>query len=357
MRNSALGQLDRGFAVLSVFAIGALALTAGIVATGTEGAALVVNQHEVRREEFQWFMEQERAGVVAYFKANFNLEDGQSFWNHQAGGTTPKATLQKRTVERLVREKVEQILFQEVGLVRDISYAAFLQQLQTLNREREEAAKKGEAVYGPIRYTQLQFYGHWKATLRAQATEKLAQKQLLPTEESRRRFYDDNRSLFRAPPSCTLENVTVQAELKPAAGEAAGNLQSTARKILSQLKAGKALPDLLKDQTRSDDVKVSWERHEEINADRIVELFPNEQQSKAVLALAPGEATLLTDSDARARVVRCLGKVQGQDRPYEAVQRQVKDRWLGEQYDRYIKDLASQAQVQINQEAIDTLLR
>jgi hypothetical protein len=357
MRTSALGQLDQGLAVLSFFAIGALALAAGIVTPGRERAALVVNQHEVSREEFRWFMEQERAGVVAHFKANFNLEDGQSFWNHQAGGTTPKDALQKRTVDRLVREKVEQILFQELGLVRDIDYAAFKQQLQTLNREREEAAKEGKSVYGPIRYTQLQFYGHWKATLRARATEKLVQKQLLPTEESLRRFYEDNRSLFRAPPSCTLEIAAVQAELKPAAGEAAGTVQSTARKILSQLEAGKALPDLLKDQNQSDDVKVSWERREEINADRIGELFPNEQQSKAVLALAPGEATLLTDSDARARVVRCLGKVQGQDRPYEAVQQQVKDRWLGQQYDRRIKDLASQAQIQINQEAIDALFR
>jgi hypothetical protein len=357
MRTVVPGRLEQGFVVLGFLASGALALAANTATPGMERPPLLVNHHEVSLEEFRWFMEQERAGVVAYYKANYNLEDGQGFWKHEAGGTTPKATLQKRTVERLVREKVEQILFQELGLVRDIDYATFQQQLQTLNRKREEAVKEGKAVYGPIRYTQLQFYGHWKATLRTQATEKLAQTQWFPTDDSLRKFYDDNRSLFRAPPSSTLEVVTVQAGAKPAAGATVGTLQSASRKILSQLKAGKALPDLLNDQTWSEDVKVSWERRKEINADHIGELFPNEQQLKAVLALTPGEATMLTDSDAQARVVRCLEKVAGQDRPYEAVRQQVKDGWLGQQYDRHVKALVSQALVQTNQAAIDALFR
>ena len=118
-------------------------------------------------------MEQERAGVVAYFKAQHNLDYGQDYWNHEVAGTTPKAALQQKTVDRLVHEKAEQLLFQELGLVQDIRYATFLEQLEKTNRNREQAAKEGKVVYGPIRYTQLQFYGHWKATLRAQATEQL----------------------------------------------------------------------------------------------------------------------------------------------------------------------------------------
>ncbi len=317
---------------------------------------LVINRHPVSREEFRWFMEQERAGVVADFKAQHNLEYGQDYWSREVEGTTPKAALQKRTIDRLVREKVEQILFQELGLVQDIHYSAFLEQLEKVNQERAQAAKQGKVVYGPIRYAQLQYYGHWKATLRAQATERLAQKHWPATEESLKTFYDENRTLFRAPPSSTLEVVTVQASRGASVGNRADSVQSTAGKILSQLKAGKTLPDLLRDQSGRNDVKVSWQRLEEINADRTSELFPDEEQLRAVLALAPGETALLTGSGAQARVVRCLGKAPAEDRPYEAVQRQVKERWLGQQYDRHIKDLAGRAQIRVNQPAIDALL-
>jgi hypothetical protein len=357
MRTSVLSQLHQGFALLSLLTSGARAFAADLAAPGTEQAALVINHQEVGQEEFRWFMEQQRAGVVASFKVQHNLEYGPDYWTREVGGTTPKAALQKRTIERLIGEKVEQMLFQELGLVQDIHYAAFLEQLKTFNREREQAAKQGKVVYGPIRFTQLQFYGHWKATLRARATEKLAQTQWPATEECLKRFYDDNRAPFRAPASFTLEVMTIQASPKPAAGDRADSVQATARKILAQLKAGAALPGLLKDPGESAAVKVSSRRLEEINADRMSELFPDEEQLKAVLALAPGEAALLTDSETQARVIRCVGKVPGKDRPYEAVQRQVKERWLGQQYDRHLEDLAGKAQIRINQEVIDALLR
>ena len=246
------------------------------------------------------------------------------------------------------------MLFQDLGLVPDISHAAFLRQLELTNQERGQAVKQGKVVYGPVRYTRLQFYGHWKATLRIQATEKLAQTQWHPAEGNLQKFYDDNRDLFRVPPSYTLELITVQTRRQAPAGDKKASIQPTARRILSQLKTGKALSELLKDQTGSDDAKVSGQRLENMNPDRMSELFPDEQQLQTVLALAPGETALLADSDTQAKLVRCLGKAPGGYRPFETVQPQVKEGWLRERYDQHIKDLAARAQIGINQEVIDT---
>jgi hypothetical protein len=98
MRTSVSIQIHRGFAVFSFLAIGALAFAADIDLPGTEQTPLVINHLEVSREEFRWFMDQERTGVIAVFKAEHNLEYGEGFWNHEAGGTTPRAALQKRTL-------------------------------------------------------------------------------------------------------------------------------------------------------------------------------------------------------------------------------------------------------------------
>ena len=322
---------------------------------GSVQTALTVNGYEVSREEFRWFMEQERGGVFRHFKTRHNLEDGKDFWTHEMGGTTPKAMLQSNTVARVTREKAEQILFLELGLVQDIRYAAFLAQLEKLNQEREQAARQGRTVYGPVRYTQIQFYQHWKATLRAQAREKLAEDRWPPREEDLRKFYDENRAPFRALPLSTLEVVTVQARKKPATGERAEAVQSAAGSILEKLRAGGSLSNVLKEQPKGEALDVSGQRFEEINADRLGELFPDEGQVKAVLALAPGKTVLLVGPDREVRVVRCLGRTSGEVRPYEAVRQQVRERWLAQQYDRHLERLAGQVKVQVHQEALDAL--
>ncbi len=318
---------------------------------------LLVNGREISGREFRWFMEQERAEVLHYFKRQYDLEDGTNFWSQEVGGITPKAMLQSNTVARVVREKVEQLLFQELGLVKDIGYAALLAQLERLNREREQAARQGRAVYGPVRYTQLQFYEHWKATLRTRARDQLAENIWRPTEDGLRKFYFENRTRFQALPRWTLEVVTVHPRKNLAAGERAGAVRLAADSILGKFRAGAALSAVLEEPPEGAAVEVSGQRMEEVNADRLGEMFPGEEHLKAVLALGLGETGLLAGPDGQAWVVRCLGKAAGGVRPYEAVERQVRDLWLTQQYDRHIERLALQAKVQINQETLDALFR
>jgi hypothetical protein len=146
---------------------------------------LTVNNYPVSCEEFMWFMQQQRAGVFQYVKTKCNLDYGKDFWDKPCDGTTPKAMLQKQTIEKIVSEKVKQLLFKELGLVRDISYSAFLDDLEKVNREREKAVQRKQVIYGPIRYTQLQYYGHWMATMQIQAKEILTKRQFDVNEQAK----------------------------------------------------------------------------------------------------------------------------------------------------------------------------
>ena len=158
--------------ILCLFAAARL-LAAEPVDSFAEQPVLTVNQHAVSRDEFRWFMEQERAPVFQYFKTHYNLEDGKDFWTHPCDGTSPREMLRTNTLSRIAREKSEQILFLELGLVQEIRYSSFVEDLNKLNQAREQSAKEGKTIYGPVRYTQSQFYGHWKANLQIQAMEKL----------------------------------------------------------------------------------------------------------------------------------------------------------------------------------------
>jgi hypothetical protein len=330
-----------------------LAAVAG--ACGAQPTALVVNQQQVSQGEFRWFMEQERGGVFRHF-AGHPVDDGRDFWSEQIEGTIPRTLLRSNTVARVVREKVEQILFQELGLVEDISYGAFLAKLDKINQEREQAARERRVVYGPVRYTQLQFYQHWKATLRVQARDRLAERRWPPKEEDLRKYYDDKRALFRASPSYTLEVVDVQARRQPTAEKGGALVRAAADQIRSRLQAGGSLTNLLSTPLQDEAVKASGQQFEDMNADRLGELFPDDQQLKAVLALGPGETNLLPGSEGQVRVVRCVKKTPESYRSYQAAQPQVRDRWLAQRYDRHIEQLVAEARISVNQTTLDALL-
>jgi hypothetical protein len=346
--------VQQGVAVLVLMAAWG---TWGADATGTptNEPAAIINQHEVSREEFQWFLQQERGAVFRVFNTASNAENGAAFRHKEQSGTTPRLMLQSNTLARVVREKVEQILFRELRLMPDISYAGFLSQLDRVNQEREQAARRGQVIYGPVRYNQLQFYEHRKATLRAQAIERLAAQSRPPSEAELRKFYTQHLDLFRASPTYTVEVVTIKGN--PAAGNSAEAMQTVASNILVHISAGATLTNLLRARAEGGAVSVSAQRLEETSADHLGELCSNDQQLARVLALAPGEAVCLRETAMEVRVVGCRGKTPGGPRSYDAVQRQVRERRQEQQYDQHLGQLVRQAEVKTNQAVIDELIR
>jgi hypothetical protein len=312
---------------------------------GAGDVPLTINQHDVSRPEFIWFMEQERTGVFEYFKSTCNLEVGKDFWTHDCAGTTPRALLQARTVDRLTREKVEQILFQELGLIEDFRYSNFLENLEKLNRQREEADRKGEVIYGPVRYTQLQFYGHWKATLQLEAKKKLARDKPVATDQELRAFYDTVKEKFRTPTTMSLEIVSLRSS---------GGLPVEA--IQADLDKGQTPQEVAQRFNRSAEVAASTRRFDAIDNDRIGELFQTEEDFAKVAALAPGKCVAIAAASGEVEIVRCLSRNGGEIPTFEAARSRVAARYPDVQYNRLIDRRVKSALVQTNPKVIDALL-
>jgi hypothetical protein len=309
------------------------------------GVPLIVNRQNVSPAEFTWFMEQERAGVFQYFKTTCNLENGKEFWTHECAGTTPRALLQQRTIDRVVREKVEQILFQELGLIQDIRYASFLENLETLNRQRETAAQGGEPIYGPVRFTQLQFFGHWKASLQLEAKKKLAQGKLAPTEEELREYYRETKENFRTPVRLTLEVINLQ----PLTGLPTNAIQS-------ELSSGQTAREILQHFGDRKDVRVSTRRFDALDADRIGELFSAARDITGMTSLQPGQCVTTTGPSGAVEIVKCISRTAPETPPFEAVRGRIEVRYLDRQYERLVADAVKAATVQTDLKVIDKLL-
>jgi hypothetical protein len=317
---------------------------------------LFVNGYAVSIEEFRWFMQQERAGVFQYVKTRYNLDYGKGFWDHDCEGTTPKVMLHKRTIEHVVSEKVQQILFKELGLIQDTSYSVFLNNLEKLNCERGKAVQQGRVIYGPVRYTQLQYYGHWMANLQIQAKEKLSQEQFGITEQKLRAFYDEHKcDIFKMSETLTLEMVTIQVTEQSNPKKNAELLEATAKKILSKIKGGRGIEQIMQGYVDRKDIKVSCRRFDEINDDRLGEIFTDSENFKKVKALVPGQSLKLAVSENTVYVVKCISKTSGSYLPYENIKAVVKTKYLDQQYDQLVGDMVKKANIEINQKILEKL--
>ncbi len=101
-----------------------------------------------------WF----RAGVIALMTRDFGIPFDNGFWLKDLPGGSPADILRQKTLDTLVKIRIQQAWAQQAGLTGRFSYGGFLQQLESENRRREEAVRTNRVIYGPVKYTEPLYY-------------------------------------------------------------------------------------------------------------------------------------------------------------------------------------------------------
>ena len=179
--------------------IGALAaLTVGIVVAamlrvdaGRAGEVVArVDGEPITVDEYTRQMSQERALVYDYFKKTYGVDDGPGFLDARHGGETPLDVLRRRSLDAVVRTKIQQLLMKEQSVLLDISYASFRASLGVENRMLEEASRKKQVIYGPRQYGEPEYFAYVFGNALRRLKEKLAERELAPTNGQLRAHYE-----------------------------------------------------------------------------------------------------------------------------------------------------------------------
>lgn len=174
----AAGGLLGGSAVLSIFPSGKDS-EAGPKPAGT------VNGEPFFQEDLDIYALELRAAVAADYGRRYNLPGvGAKFWDTPYGGSTPRKTLYKLALEKLVRNMV---IIQEArkrGISTPESYHDLEAERQAWN------APTGEIVYGPEKLGPAEFTSYRLAGITGDLKKALLEKELAPGEAQLRAAYD-----------------------------------------------------------------------------------------------------------------------------------------------------------------------
>lgn len=128
------------------------------------------------------------------------------------------------SIEDCARIKLAELAMKEYGLLKDISYRTFLDNLERENQRREESYQKEQVIYGPQKYGDGEYFAHTFANLEKELKKKLDEEFGWSREENLKRYYEKHKdAYYRRSDSIEVEKITLPYE------EVADNVVSLVR--------------------------------------------------------------------------------------------------------------------------------
>lgn len=320
----------------------------------TDSVIARINGEPVTTTEFRNELKKHKAEVYSYFSSRNKLNDDFN-WSSSYNGETPLDRLKKRAFESLTKTKVQLLLMKEKGLMSDISYDAFLRNLEETNKKRLESVQNKQPVYGPVQYSENNYFNYLFTNNVIRLKELMAGREISLEETDLKNFYDTIKTkLFKVPddklyeryylslpPSAdSLKRSLLTGQLMKAREHLVNGLPS--REVLKITNEGKV--PVVKFQTGED--KGEKTERKETEADST---FYYSRR------LALNEVSPIFEEQGNLNIIRIIQVKDNGFRPYAEVKKYLAGNLIDRTYTEIINNKAKQAKVEINQSLVDKI--
>ena len=329
--------------VIGVFAVSCLSFFPGAAADAQEDVVATVNGHDITLPEFRRSLLEHRAAVFGYFNRQYGADEDQGeFWTSSFDGEVPLEKLRRQTLNDCVRIKMQQLLALEKGLVRDVSYAAFLRSINEENRRRKNAVQNDEVIYGPVEYSESTGFAHFFSLLVVRLKQRLADDDFEITVAKLRDFYDANREQFKRPDSVTLRGLRASD----------ADAKEILRRLANQLREGAELKESMRNK------HVGLVYFEQTMSDKTArgEQSDNFDISAEVRELPTG-ATSLFEQESKLFLIQLVARREMGYYPFDdKLKRVLQRRFVDRAYERLIAQRMGEAEVVVNELVFDRVM-
>ncbi|HHW00551.1 MAG TPA: hypothetical protein GXX36_13460 [Clostridiaceae bacterium] len=334
-----------------VVAVTAIFISFQVIRNNTENKIVAtVNGDPVYVEEFRERLLMQKVPVQQFFREKYGIQAGDGFWESYFEGENPLKTAKEMALNECVQIKVEQQLGRDKGLVEDISYPAFLKQLEKENKRRKKAVENNEIIYGPVEYQKNVYYEYLYSNMKIALKELLEGKEIQFTEEDLMSYYEQIKdSLYRkegevkilkAYVTYTDENRNFSEENRKAALE-------KIRQVKLKMDQGENIKNISDSSPKGESLKVNFV--EQVFNEKTAK---HDQQSALELKtrarrLSVGEISDIIEENNTFYVIKCLEREADGYKSFEEVRENVKSKFIDEKYNEMVEGLVKAAKVEI----------
>lgn len=311
-----------------------------------------VNAEPITYNEYKYFLDRNRAGVIKYFRNNCGLAYGANFWVATCNSQNPKRYLSEKSLKEAVVTKAQQVVAKKYGVASNITYQQFLVSLEKENKRRLKAVKQNQVIFGPVQYTEKGYYDYLFSNLVIKLKKELAKTEFDLNNQILHAQYEELKdSLFQLG-YCTKNSIS---KLK---AKNNGDLTEKEEKLLNDVRLkmdkGRAAKKIISSKSLKKHFEVSYQDYVVNDSvykgeeeDFLLSLVRLETKNLNV-----GETSQIIKSNGAYYCIRLQEKQNLGYREFEKCKRVVYDIYLAKLYENYIKEWVEAAGVVIYDENI-----
>jgi len=313
-----------------------------------------VNNEPVSKEEFNQVITRNRAKIYTYFNTKYGSTDSKNFWQSSYNGENPAETIKKEAVKQCVRIKIEQILAKEKGIIEDTSYSGFLNKLKSENTKRKEVVKNNGILYGPIQYSEDNYFSYVHSNMVIRLKEKLEEDELSINNQELKNFYDSiKRERYSKQDYIKIYKIYLPFDVENV-GKISDKQEKKKRIEEAKLRLDKEEPFEVVAKACNKDGAVLKQIFDDSTA-RADSRINAELKAQAV-NLDIGQISEIFEAKNAFYIIKCEDRKHMGFKSFEEVKDIVKKDYVNRQYEKLIDELVSKANIEINQKVYEKVM-
>jgi len=302
-----------------------------------------VNGENITAEEFSLFINQNRAMTYNYFDNKYGIDQYSSdFWNSQFGVENPVEYIKETALQSCISVKLQQMMAQERGIIGDIDYSSFKDDLAQENARRKYVKQSGGIIYGPVEYTPKMYYSHVFSQMLIALKRKMAQHEFKISDIELKQEYDVTK----------IDRFRIRDQIRVKIISPRSKYEIIFTKLLAAVDNSTELEKLI--IAHRDQVNI----HDMLIDDETYNLYSrqNERLLDYIYQLMTGQSRVFTDTDNQLMIIKCAKRMMIGIKPFEEVKEIVRNKWIDDQYEDWLSKLERQADIRVNEEYLEEVL-
>jgi len=288
------------------------------------------------------FVDKNRAMTYNYFSNTYDLRQTGDFWQSRIENESPIKHIMSVSLQECISAKLQQIAARDRGVIKDISYSSFKDDLVQENNRRKLIKQNGGVVYGPVTFNTQMYYSHNFSKMLIDLKRAMARNVFIISDEKLRQEYENTKT----------DRYKNRDRIQVKIVSPKNGFEDIFTKIVASVENRGELENLIrthKDQINVDDILLDDETFDLYSRE-------NESLSNLIYQLSPNQSQVLTDQDNQMKIVRCVERSKMGVKSFEEVKDIVKKKWIDEQYQEWLGKMECQADIRVNKEYLEDYL-
>lgn len=296
----------------------------------------LIDRDQITLEELKFFISKNKINTHNRYQTNFNKAAIENIWENISDDKNRAKTRKDIAIIESILTKTQLILTREFGLIEDVSYNVFLKTWRNENKRRREAKKRGEIIYGPVKFSKKAYFNYYFSNLVIDLKRELAGNAFPIDNNILQKFYDKFKNSYYTNRDTMVVKVVSFNE------NDSSKTKAQARIIRKLIKKNKF--ETLSNKYKNLEIsKIDFTKVISDERDELLYFFEKKSENMEV-----GEVSKILEFQDNIYVIKCIQKRKGSSIPFNHIKSTIRSDYIDKKYNEILTEKIKKSDIYLN---------